>query len=556
MDWIIRPVFKEDFTPEGQSREIKGGKIFRSLRIKICIIPVTIVGLLSFLPSCDTGKSPESIQGPEKHLYWGDLHNHNSIGYARGSLERSFDIAGNHLDFYCFTPHTQWPDMPEMPGNASDKWKEGFSIARDNWERVRKYVEDYNKPGKFVTFLGYEWHSSAWGDVCMILPNDTASLLYFDKLSDIQDYARNSGAILIPHHPAYINGWRGQDWNLLDTTVSPVVEIYSEHGNAESDRAPLPYIRHSMGGRYTPNTIQALWESGVKAGVLASTDDHLGYPGAYGEGLVAVYADSLTRESVMEAVKARHTYGVTADRIELEFRVNGHLMGETVAGRQHNSIRIKVKGRDEVDRVEILKNNRVIYRDHPVDRVPGDDKWSEPVLCRVEFGWGPWGSLNMTRICDWKMEARIRNGKILSVTPCFQSGPFDETRRNRVEWDETACRVTSYTSRQDAFAERATNSFILEIRGSPETELTLDLKQPAGKTITRSLKELAESNSILFTGSFTSESLIIQRLVFHDNYFTEFSYKDPAPAKRGDYYYTRVTQSNGSLAWSSPVWIE
>jgi hypothetical protein len=54
---------------------------------------------------------------------------------------------------------------------------------------------------------------------------------------------------------------------------------------------------------------------------VASTDDHLGYPGAYGEGLAAVYADSLTRESIMEALRARRTYAVNGDRIRLDFKL-------------------------------------------------------------------------------------------------------------------------------------------------------------------------------------------------------------------------------------------
>ncbi|MHC4558045.1 MAG: hypothetical protein ACYS80_12160, partial [Planctomycetota bacterium] len=45
-----------------------------------------------------------------KNLYWGDVHNHNAVGYARGSLERSYDIARSHLDFFCFTGHSQWHD--------------------------------------------------------------------------------------------------------------------------------------------------------------------------------------------------------------------------------------------------------------------------------------------------------------------------------------------------------------------------------------------------------------------------------------------------------------
>ena len=52
-----------------------------------------------------------------KNLYWGDVHNHNAVGYAKGSLERSYDIARSHLDFFCFTGHSQWHDMPKMPQN-------------------------------------------------------------------------------------------------------------------------------------------------------------------------------------------------------------------------------------------------------------------------------------------------------------------------------------------------------------------------------------------------------------------------------------------------------
>ncbi|MDD4109079.1 MAG: DUF3604 domain-containing protein, partial [Prolixibacteraceae bacterium] len=305
----------------------------------------------------------------DKKLFWGDIHNHNSIGYARGSLERSYKIAESHLDFFCMTPQTQWPDMPVMPQNAHMKWVNGFKVAKENWGRVREAVDMHYVPGKFVTFLGYEWHSGYCGDVCIMFPDNKADLLYFDDIKKLQKYAKESRAVLIPHHPAYKTGWRGQDWSFIDPEVSPVVEIFSEHGNAETDNAPVRYIRHSMGPRSTGNTIQALWESGIKAGVVASSDDHLGFPGAYGEGLVAAYADNLTRESVMEAIKSKRTYGVSADRIELDFRLNGHYMGESLSQSVQRRMQVMVNGKDTVESVEILKNNKVIYRDHPVDRI-------------------------------------------------------------------------------------------------------------------------------------------------------------------------------------------
>lgn len=271
---------------------------------------------------------------------------------------------------------------------------------RNNWPNVIRLANKYYAPGEFVPFVGYEWHSSSCGDVCIVFPGSKAELAYLNSIKEFQEFARSRGAILIPHHPSYKQGWRGQNWGVLDPTVSPVVEIFSEHGNAESDRGPHRYIRHSMGGRYTKNTLQWLWRQGAQVGVVASTDDHLGYPGAYGEGLVAAYAKTLTRESIMEALKARRTYGVSGDRIELDFRLNDHWMGRSIPATGDRNIRVKVKGKDVIDRVEVLRNNKVIHRDHPVDRTIGASSWKKSVLCRIEFGWGPWGDLNMARICD------------------------------------------------------------------------------------------------------------------------------------------------------------
>jgi len=496
------------------------------------------------------------INSSGRKIYWGDIHNHNAVGYAKGSLERSYEIAKGHLDFFCFTGQSQWHDMPIMPENKHNKWVKGFEVFRNNWEKVQRLANENNKSGEFVSLIGYEWHSSRYGDVCVIFPGSQAELVYKDDIRQLQKFAAERGAILIPHHPSYKRGWRGQDWGVLDTSVSPVVEIFSEHGNGESDRGNGRYIRHSMGGRDTANTVERLLESGVKVGVVASSDDHLGYPGAYGEGLVAVHADGLSREAIIEAIRARRTYAVSADRIELDFRLNGGWMGEVVDFSRGRDINVKVKGKGIVESVEVVRNNEVIYRDHPVDgRVTGRS-WSKPVLCRIEYGWGPWAALGMARVCDWKLEAMIDKGRIVSATPCFQSGPFDEDRRNRVAvHGGKRCEISSYTSRRQAFEEKATNSVILEIEGGPETELAVETALPSKIAIKKTLGELARNNEICFTGPFTSESVMVHRPVFAENYYTEFGFSDERTGKREDWYYVRVKQSNGSMAWSSPVWV-
>jgi len=163
----------------------------------------------------------------------------------------------------------------------------------------------------------------------------------------------------------------------------------------------------------------------------------------------------------------------------------------------------------------------------------------------------------MARICDWQFRVIVSNGKIISATPCFQSGPFDEERRNKITAiDDESCEVISYTSRMQAYEERATNSIILEIQGSPKTKLTTTLTQPAQMTVAKSLEQLAESSYTEFTGPFTSESVLLHRIVFSENYRTEFEFTDKRGTEKTDWYYVRAVQSNGSVAWSSPIWLK
>jgi hypothetical protein len=106
-----------------------------------------------------------------------------------------------------------------------------------------------------------------------------------------------------------------------------------------------------------------------------------------------------------------------------------------------------------------------------------------------------------------------------------------------------------------AYEENATNSIILKVQGSPKTELAITLTQPVHKTITKSLKQLAQSSDTEITGPFTSESILLHRLAFAEKYRAEFDFTDEHEPKGTDWYYVRVVQTNGSIAWSSPIWL-
>ncbi len=186
-----------------------------------------------------------------------------------------------------------------------------------------------------MALLGYEWHSSQFGDYCLIFPEDQPELFLPNDVETLLDFAANKQALAIPHHVGYKQGWRGANFSHFRAAVSPVVEIFSEHGCTESDRAPYPMLRHSNGGRSTANTIVRQLAKGLRFGFVASSDDHLGYPGAYGEGVVGVWADVAHQRQLVQshplAPFVRHDRRPHRARVHAERAADG--LGATGGGR-------------------------------------------------------------------------------------------------------------------------------------------------------------------------------------------------------------------------------
>lgn len=487
-------------------------------------------------------------------LYWGDLHNHNAVGYAKGSLERSIEVAQEHLDFFSFTGHASWHDMPKMPGDRHLKWVNGFKVHSDHWPKTRRLIHEATSD-EFVALLGYEWHSSIFGDYCMIFPEDQPELFLPDHVDKLLDFSEASKALAIPHHVGYKRGWRGANFDHYRQSPSPVVEVFSEHGCTETDRAPFPMIRHSNGGRSASNTIVPQLQSGLRFGFVASSDNHRGFPGAYGEGVVGVWAEDLSRESLFDAIRARRTYAATGDRIVLEVSLNDQPMGSEVDATSDREIAVRVEAQDPIAMIELVRNGKVIERSFPEDDAkpvsfPGRAK------CRINYGWGPWAALDLGRTCQWDMTVSIDGGRFTQAIPCFQSGPYEEEMRDRLRAVSVReLHLKSFTSRVKCYAEDPTKSLVCEVDGNADSTLTIKLRDPIEQTVSAKLADLIDDNIVTFTGVFTSESYIVSRLIAPSEYSASVKWADTRADAPADWYYVRVTQDNGQMAWSSPIWV-
>jgi len=102
-------------------------------------------------------------------------------------------------------------------------------------------------------------------------------------------------------------------------------------------------------------------------GCIACSDDHvcqngltvesMPYPFKY-SGITGVWAEENTRESIFDAIKARRCYGFMGGRVTLDFRIDGHYMGEEIVCEGDPAIYYKVEADAPVESVTIVKNCR------------------------------------------------------------------------------------------------------------------------------------------------------------------------------------------------------
>jgi hypothetical protein len=154
------------------------------------------------------------------------------------------------------------------------------------------------------------------------------------------------------------------------------------------------------------------------------------------------------------------------------------------------------------------------------------------------------------------MTIQLDGGKFRHVIPCFQSGPYEEELRDHLRvLSENKIHLDSHTSRVKCYAEDPTKSLVLELEGKPDSVLSIHLEKPSKQVIRAKLADLVEDNVVTFTGVFTSESYIINRLISPAEYSATIRWHDRRQSAKADWYYVRVSQHNGQLAWSSPIWV-
>jgi hypothetical protein len=291
-------------------------------------------------------------------LFWGEIHCQSGLCDGTNSPAYLYHYARRAagLDFAAVSSH----DM---------------ELTAEDWREITDATRAAHQPGRFVTFLGYEWSGMTknGGDNNIYFLDDEGPLVYngpwthatpgWDPSEGQADGPRTLAetiAVLKAHGRPFMVvphcGGRRCNFDFFDPGVMPMFEIHSNHRTFE------------------PHAFDML-RRGLPMGFVGGSDDHRGALGdshvsardtffSAHNGLVAVYARELTRASLWEAFFARRVYATSGARIALDFRVNGVPMGGELAVPAGNELCVTIRAHLDglLDVAELFRGEEVIGR--------------------------------------------------------------------------------------------------------------------------------------------------------------------------------------------------
>ena len=261
----------------------------------------------------------EGGDGKKYQLFWGDLHCHSGLtGDAEGEPDEIVLYARDRAKL----------DVMVMQDNDD---VHGRPLTEGEYHLGQTYSRWITEPGKFVALPGYEWtqrtskkgvpdpYLSAFEQKIpggfpnhrtVIYPMKGGPIVRyfevrqdFDKMAEV--VAANDG-ILHSQHPAF---------QLSDHAIETNLEVTACWGI---------YIRK------VPALFHGELDKGRRMGFIGTSDSHRRNPGLCG-GLTGIYAEELTPEAIMDALKEHRVFATNGSKIVVDSRADRQLSDQVVS---------------------------------------------------------------------------------------------------------------------------------------------------------------------------------------------------------------------------------
>ncbi|WP_162794744.1 DUF3604 domain-containing protein [Nonomuraea lactucae] len=461
------------------------------------------------------------VAGQEYTLFWGDLHRHSLISRCTSGDEPSLEDFYRYswdvceYDFWAVTDHSE---------NSTDY----------QWWSIQKVADLFRVDGRFVPLYGFEWtglsgHQNViYGDVPRGAPIFSAYAQGSDTPTDLWRQMREHPgfpAITIPHHPG--SAMVPFDWSHHDPDHLRLVEVFQAcRGNYEDDGCFRQYSDGTLPGTFVLDGLRR----GHRFGLIASSDH------GHGASYIGAYAERLDRSSIFEALHARRVFAATTRDLLLDVRLGDTFMGGETEATGPVELSVYVRGYGELARVDVVRDGEVVHSVLPDLGLPGD--WIA-VPVRVE-----WGLSSVTT--DWSGTLTIDGGEVLR-TP-YWSPEIIEVDRDRITW------------------QASTKSFG-EPYGAQRGGVEVTLLGPAGATVTVKTSQGGHTTTLGTLRAGAVEVPVtdgndgrmrlqhgVGGLTSLGGHEHRLHWTDETAAP--GWYYVRAFQTDGEMAWSSPIWVD
>lgn len=310
--------------------------------------------------------------------YFGQLHSHTQYSDGAGSLDSALAYVkalpdNANVDFVAFTDHSNYFDSKNNPNVEAALYD--MSLVNDSdpshsWATYKNTVAAFNAAnvGKMVAIAGFEmtWsggpgHINTFNTPGIVSRNNT-TLNNKTKDAGLQAYykllSQTEGANSISqfNHPGTTFG-NFIDFGYWDAVVDTRMYMV-EVGNGEGQIGA---------GGYYPSYEQYIMalDKGWHVAPTNNQDNHKGRWGNANDARDVILTDDFTEDGIYAALRARRMYATEDKNLEIDYTVNGNMMGSIIDVPEKLNFEISFNDPDRTDsiaKVELVVNSgKVAY---------------------------------------------------------------------------------------------------------------------------------------------------------------------------------------------------
>ena len=483
------------------------------------------------------------VAGAELLPYWADLHGQSEETIGTNSAR----------DFHAFARDNAFLDAVAHQGND-------FQITTPFWKHLNELTAEFNEDGKFIAFPGYEWsgNTGMGGDRNVLFMEEgrqihRSSHALIEDLSD--EYTDAHTAIEL------FEKLEGEDC----VVFAHIGGRYADIKMAHDDKLERAVEVHSAWGTFEW-LIHDAFEKGYRVGIVSNSDGHKGRPGAshpgatsfgsYG-GLTCLLASGLTRSGLLESLRTRHHYGTTGCRMVLDVNAvfdgqaerfsedpnmgscksdmtSSAMMGDILkfSGDMVN-FNIDLVGSSPIERVEIRNGLETIETFRPYG--PSD------LGKRIRVIWEGSEYRGRGRETHWDGSVELNGNHFDRVEPINRYNvdkKFDQVSDTRLEWGAI---TTGGFGGFDAWLSDDEAGTIKIKTNLIKQEITI--------------KDIGQEDLVFENGGINRRIRVFRMPDKNPHSKIKLERSIDLSADRDNALYVCITQEDGHLIWSSPIYI-